>query len=147
MKAKPIILNKDQQTEVLNALGVTVTVLADKSCTGAGETTLQSGTEGTGPPPHRHAWDESFYILSGSVRIHCDGEDTICKAGSFVHIPAGIVHAFSFGKEGGSMLEFTGRDSRAIELFTDLDQTFSQTAPDLNKAVEVLANNGVQVAI
>ena len=145
MNIKPILLSKDDQTQVLNALGVSVTVLASKKTTQAGEVTLQQGAEGAGPPPHKHDWDESFYILSGSVDIQCEDVKRRCEAGTFVHVPAGTVHGFRFGEAGGSMLEFTSRGSCAVDLFTDLDQSFTDGPPDLEQAVRVLKNNGVEV--
>ena len=49
----------------------------------------------SGPDPHFHRTiSESFFVLSGTVRIY-DGTrwlDTV--AGDFVHVPAGGVHAF-----------------------------------------------------
>jgi mannose-6-phosphate isomerase-like protein (cupin superfamily) len=48
-----------------------------------------------GPEKHFHrAITESFYILSGTVRIY-DGSQWIdAKQGDFVHVPEGGIHAF-----------------------------------------------------
>jgi len=49
----------------------------------------------TGPGPHFHRTiSESFYILSGSVRIY-DGRRWIdTSAGDFIHVPEGGLHGF-----------------------------------------------------
>lgn len=49
----------------------------------------------SGPDPHFHrSISESFYILSGSIRIY-DGSRWIdTEPGDFVHVPEGGVHAF-----------------------------------------------------
>ncbi|HEX5940445.1 MAG TPA: cupin domain-containing protein [Dehalococcoidia bacterium] len=48
-----------------------------------------------GPGPHFHrSISESFYILSGTVRIF-DGKDWIdAEPGDFVHVPVGGIHGF-----------------------------------------------------
>ena len=63
----------------------------------------------TGPDPHFHrTMSESFFILSGTVRIH-DGRgwrDT--GPGDFVHVPPGGVHGFrnESGAEASMLLLF-----------------------------------------
>ena len=39
-------------------------MLASGAQTGGYEIFLQVGPEGSGPPPHNHPWDESFYVTS-----------------------------------------------------------------------------------
>lgn len=49
----------------------------------------------SGPDPHFHrTMSESFYVLSGEVRIY-DGRNWVpCTTGDFVHVPRGGVHGF-----------------------------------------------------
>lgn len=50
---------------------------------------------GAGPPPNHHAGEtEAFYVLEGQVGFMIQGEDRLAKAGDFVSIPDGAVHAF-----------------------------------------------------
>lgn len=53
------------------------------------------GPEPSGPGPHFHrTMAESFFILSGTVRIY-DGTRWIdTERGDFVHVPAGGIHGF-----------------------------------------------------
>jgi mannose-6-phosphate isomerase-like protein (cupin superfamily) len=53
------------------------------------------GPHPSGPGPHFHrSISESFFILSGTVRIF-NGADWIeCGPGDFVHVPEGGIHAF-----------------------------------------------------
>ena len=55
----------------------------------------EMGPEPTGPGPHFHrTMQESFYVLSGVVRIF-DGTSWVdCTAGDFVHVPEGGIHGF-----------------------------------------------------
>jgi quercetin dioxygenase-like cupin family protein len=51
-----------------------------------------------GPPPHfhRHA-DETFYVLEGTFDFSLAGRPFSAGAGSFVHLPKGVVHTHSAG--------------------------------------------------
>jgi mannose-6-phosphate isomerase-like protein (cupin superfamily) len=51
-----------------------------------------------GPPMHiHHNAAEAFYVLDGAYRIFLDDRETLCPAGSFVYIPAGVNHGFRVG--------------------------------------------------
>lgn len=51
-----------------------------------------------GPPMHIHRdAAEAFYVLEGEYLIVIDDVETTCPAGSFVYIPAGVVHGFRVG--------------------------------------------------
>lgn len=47
-----------------------------------------------------HEADETFYVLSGSYRMHIDGQDHHCPAGSLVFIPKGTPHGFITLEQG-----------------------------------------------
>jgi mannose-6-phosphate isomerase-like protein (cupin superfamily) len=55
----------------------------------------EMGPEISGPAPHFHrTMTESFYVLSGSIRIF-DGQRWIdTSPGDFVHVPEGGIHGF-----------------------------------------------------
>ena len=53
------------------------------------------GPEPSGPGPHFHRTiTESFYILSGSVRIYDGARWIETQPGDFVHVPIGGIHGF-----------------------------------------------------
>jgi mannose-6-phosphate isomerase-like protein (cupin superfamily) len=43
-------------------------------------------------PDHYHRYDEVVYVLEGEGRVHIDGEIAPLRAGTCVHLPAGLVH-------------------------------------------------------
>ena len=51
---------------------------------------------GGGADPHFHrTFSESFYVISGTVRLY-DGKDWVeATAGDFLYVPRGGIHAFS----------------------------------------------------
>ena len=146
MAIRAFALTPNDYAPALNVLGTKVTVLASSAVTGAGEVTLQSGDEGTGPPLHRHNWDESFFVLEGEVEFLYDGASIHCGPGTLVHLPAGTEHGFRYGPMGGKMLEFTGRGSKAARMFTAMNDAIPPGSRDIPKAIDILAQNGVTVA-
>lgn len=147
MSSKPFIVKANARRPALNVIGTHVTVLALETEIQDQQITVQSGDEGTGPPPHSHNWDESFYVTKGQINFASGGETAICTAGTLVHVPAGTVHAFSYGPGGGEMLEITGKRSNAVPMFTALDREIPPGPPDVAKVIQVLGENGVKVHI
>ena len=67
MAVRPFIIAPDDYAEELNIVGEYVTVLASGEETEGYEIFLQRGPEGSGPPPHSHPWDESFYVVKVGI--------------------------------------------------------------------------------
>lgn len=69
----------------------------------------EMGSSPSGPDPHFHkSISESFYILTGTVRIY-DGTRWIdTHPGDFVHVPEGGIHAFrnESGEPASMLLHF-----------------------------------------
>ena len=139
------VLPPDRRAPALNVLGTQVTVLASNAATKSFGITLQQGDEGTGPPPHCHDWDESFYVLRGEIEFVCDANAHICAPGTLVYVPRGTVHGFRYGTGGGQMLEITGQDALAAQMFTAINNEIPAGPPDIGKVLEVLNRNGVTV--
>ncbi|MBX9623734.1 MAG: cupin domain-containing protein [Gemmataceae bacterium] len=61
---------------------------------------------GAGAPPHTHPkYDESFAVLAGTYDVTTDGKKATAGPGDFVHIPGGVLHAFTnTSKEVGRIL-------------------------------------------
>jgi mannose-6-phosphate isomerase-like protein (cupin superfamily) len=92
--------------------GNTVHYLATGASTGGlfGLYRWEMGPGRSGPDPHFHrSISESFYILSGTVKIF-DGTRWIdTEPGDFVHVPIGGVHAFrnESGAPASMLLHFS----------------------------------------
>jgi quercetin dioxygenase-like cupin family protein len=146
MNAKHFVLPPDRRAAALNVVGTQVTVLASNEATQSFGITFQQGDEGTGPPPHSHDWDEAFYVLKGEIEFFCDGQSFRCLPGTLVHVPRGNVHGFSYAAGGGQMLEITGKDALAAQMFTAVDREIAAGPPDIPRLLDVLQRNGVNVA-
>jgi len=136
----PFIVTPGQALRPLNVVGEKITILASSEQTGGYEIFLQVGPEGSGPPPHSHPWDESFYVIKGEISLGVDQTEMIVAPGTLAHIPAGTTHWFRFGKGGCEMVSMTSREG-ASRLFADLDREISPENPDLGKLIEIARRN------
>ena len=76
---------------------------------GAFDLLISKVRRGTEPPPHLHTReDEVFYILSGEMNFHVDGEVFTVTSGECMFLPRGVPHAFLL----------TSEDVHAITLLT-----------------------------
>jgi quercetin dioxygenase-like cupin family protein len=66
------------------------------------------GEDESGPEPHFHrSITESFYVLSGEVRLY-DGRSWVRgRAGDFLHVPEGGLHGFRGGGRSSMLLMFS----------------------------------------
>ncbi|HSE22912.1 MAG TPA: cupin domain-containing protein [Pyrinomonadaceae bacterium] len=146
MAVKPFVVTPEKYAPTLNIVGEHVTVLASGEATESYEVFLQRGPEGSGPPPHSHPWDESFFVFKGQIDFGIGSESMTALPGTLVHLPAGTVHWFRFGAGGGEMLSLTSRLG-ASEMFTDIAREVAPVNPDLAQLTEVGARHGLKVAM
>jgi quercetin dioxygenase-like cupin family protein len=145
MSAKPFVVTPKDYAPALNIVGEHVTGHASGAATEGYEVFFQRGPEGSGPPPHSHPWDESFFVTKGQIDFGIGAESTTASPGTLVHLPAGTVHWFRFAEGGGEMLSMTSRLG-ASEMFADLAREVAPVNPDLGKLAEVGARHGLKVA-
>ena len=100
------------EPEMVYQSGTKVHYLASGESTGGlfGLYRWEFGAGVSGPDPHFHrSIAESFYILSGTVRIY-DGRQWLdTEPGDWVHVPAGGVHGFKneSGAPASMLLHFS----------------------------------------
>jgi mannose-6-phosphate isomerase-like protein (cupin superfamily) len=86
--------------------GVTLKLGADDTAGAASiyESLRPAGDLG-GPPLHRHAFDEAFYVLEGEYVFNVQDRTIAASVGSFLYVPAGTTHAIRHAGDGtGRML-------------------------------------------
>src|SRR5262249_5482977 len=136
MPVRPFIVTPEDYAPALDIVGEHVTVLASGEATEGYEIFLQRGPEGSGPPPHSHPWDESFYVVKDLIDSGTGAESATASPGTLVHLPAGTVHWFRFGRGGGEMVSITSRLG-ASRMFIDLAREVAPVNPDVGKLAEV----------
>ena len=145
MSVRPFIIEPENYPPTLDIVGEHVTVLASGESTQGYEIFFQRGPEGSGPPPHSHPWDESFFVTKGEIDFGIGPESTTATPGTLVHLPAGTIHGFRFGTGGGEMLSMTSRPG-ASKLFADMAREIDPVNADLQKLAEVGGRHGLKLA-
>ncbi len=143
---EPFLVSPHLAPQPFKVVGEEITVLASGAQTRSYEIFRQAGPEGSGPPPHSHPWDESFYVLEGDITFGIDSEEATARPGTLVHLPAGTTHWFRFGPGGGVMISMTSREGASL-MFADFDRELSPDSPDLSKLVELGQPYGLKVAV
>ncbi len=115
MTATSLIVHAESYSQSLNVVGEHITVLTPGKGTSHYEIFLQEGSEGNGPIPHTHPWDESFVVIRGEVDFTLEEcPAAVAGVGSLVHIPAGTKHWFRFRRGGGSMISITSGRAASV---------------------------------
>ena len=146
MPAQAFFTNAHEQGRPLNVVGEHITVLASGETTGSYEVFIQEGPAGSGPIPHTHPWDESFFVIRGVVDFSVNGSDLRpARTGDLVHVPAGTPHWFRWSQGGGAMLSMTSRLG-ASRLFADIDREIAPDKPDVETLIAIALRNGLTLA-
>jgi hypothetical protein len=82
--------------------------------------------------------------LRGNIEFGFGPEVSVAVPGSLVHVPAGTVHWFRFGKGGGEMISMTSR-AGASAFFADVDREIPPGPPDFTKLAGIATRHGLQV--
>ena len=147
MSIKAFAVFPESRSRSLNVVGEQITILASKGATHGYEVFFQEGPDGSGPPPHSHPWDETFYVIRGDLEFGMDEKAMSARPGTLVHLPGGTVHWFRFGKGGGQMISMAGEGSKASTLFTDIDAEIPAGPPDIERLQNIAKRIGVRVFV
>ena len=116
-----------------------------------------STTPGFGPPLHRHAYRELFYVLEGSYEFMLEREgqlETIAAgAGSTVSVPRNVAHTFKNATDGPARLLFVHQPAALEEFFEQFgvpvaavgDAPEDLEPPDFGAMAAALERNGVRI--
>ncbi len=90
--------------------------------------------KGVGAPPNKHPGEmETFYILEGELAFMVDGKEFVARAGDFLNVPDGAVHAFSGVAERSRVLitnaPGTMHDKFFTTVGTELPEGATEPAP------------------
>ena len=100
---------------------------------------------GFGPPLHIHRdAAEAFYVLEGEYIIFLDGREASCPAGSFIFIPAGIVHGFRVGGVASRKLNLY-TPAAMVGYFDELSSSIKGGDADPDRLDEIARRHGMEV--
>lgn len=114
-------------------------------------------TPGFGPPLHRHAYRELFYVLEGEYEFTIErdqGLETITgAAGTSIAIPPNVPHTFKNAGDGPARLLFVHQPAALEEFFEEFGAPVARAGelpddvepPDFAAMAAALERNGVSV--
>ena len=98
-----------------------------------------------GPPLHIHRdAAEAFYVLEGLYRIFIEDREYQCAAGSFVYIPAGIVHGFRVGPDASRKLNLY-LPASMVGYFDELSQALISGDADDAQLEKIAERHGMEI--
>jgi quercetin dioxygenase-like cupin family protein len=137
-----VVAPRDHQP--LRVAGEAISVLANAERTGSVELFLQEGPEGAGPPPHVHAWDESYYVLEGAIDVLTGDHMQTVGQGEFMFVPGGTPHMFRIKTARARFLSFNSGGG-ASAFFREIDKEVGDTL-DVGKMIQIANRHAVQLA-
>jgi quercetin dioxygenase-like cupin family protein len=94
-RALTIVDPDDPALSHLGIVGGTYTILVSGAETAGRYCLIEMQVPpGGGPGPHRHDFEEMFYLLDGEIEFTFRGEKAVAHAGATVNIPANAPHYF-----------------------------------------------------
>jgi quercetin dioxygenase-like cupin family protein len=131
---KQMVVVKDGAAEALQVMGVQVKFLCTGEKTSGGWSLMENTVpEGFGPPPHRHPWDEAYFILAGEIRFSLEGREQVFGAGDFVYAPANTLHGFSGASKSPARMIIFDTPAHAESFFREVHREVRQVPGDLAK--------------
>jgi quercetin dioxygenase-like cupin family protein len=130
----------------LSVLGMLLRFLCDAKDTNGAWSLMEEEIElGLGPPPHRHDWDEAYYVIDGAVDFEMDGKPVRVEGGDFAYVPRNTVHAFKGGSTSPAHVLIFSAPAHSSEFFEDLNREVRTLPEDLAKIQEISQRHGIEI--
>jgi len=141
----PATIVKAGERAPLSVLGMPLRFLCDSRETGGAWSLFEEEVPfGMGPPPHRHDWDEAYYILEGEIDFEIDGEPVKSRSGDFNYLPRNTVHAFKGASSSPARVLIFAAPAHASEFFEELNSDVRNLPDDLKKIPQIGLRHGIE---
>jgi mannose-6-phosphate isomerase-like protein (cupin superfamily) len=141
----PATTVKAGEREPLNILGMPLTMLCEARETGGAWSLFEEEVPlGMGPPPHRHDWDEAYYILDGEIDFEIDGKTVKSRAGDFNYLPRMTVHGFKGTSSSPARVLIFAAPAHGTEFFEELNREVRTVPDDLAKIPAIGQRHGIE---
>ncbi len=142
----PATIVRAGDREPLNVLGMPLRFLCDSRETGDRWSLFDEDIPlGMGPPPHRHDWDEAYYVLHGDIDFEIDGEPVRISGGDFARLPANTVHGFKGATPTGARVLIFAQPGHSSEFFEQLNDEVRNLPEDLKKLPDIASRHGIEM--
>lgn len=136
---------KAGEPQVLNVLGMPLWFLCDADDTGGAWSLMEEMIPtGLGPPPHRHDWDEAYYVIEGALDFEIDGKPVRIDAGGFTYLPRNTVHGFKGASESETRVLIFAVPAHSSAFFKDVNREVRKVPDDLSQVPEIGRRHGIE---
>ena len=140
----PVTIVKAGERAPLNILGMPMIMLCESRETGGAWSLFEEEVPiGMGPPPHRHDWDEAYYVLEGEVDFEVDGEPVKSRKGDFNYLPRNIVHGFKGASASPARVLIFAAPAHGTEFFQELNTEIRSLPEDGAKIPAIGERHGI----
>jgi mannose-6-phosphate isomerase-like protein (cupin superfamily) len=140
----PATIVKAGERAPLDIFGMPLTMLCESGETrGAWSLFEEEVPLGMGPPPHRHDWDEAYYILEGEVDFEVDGEVVSSAKGDFNYLPRNTVHGFKGASASPARVLIFAAPAHGSEFFHELNDQVRSLPEDGAKIPVIGERHGI----
>lgn len=141
----PAVIVRAGEREALNVLGMPLRMLCESRETGGAWSLFEEDVPlGMGPPPHRHDWDEAYYILAGEIEFTIDGELVTSSTGDFNYLPRNTVHGFKGASPSPARVLIFAAPAHGSEFFEEVSAQVKSVPDDLRKVPEIGRRHGIE---
>lgn len=136
---------KAGEGHLLNVLGMPLRFLCDSKDTGDAWSLMEEDIPlGLGPPPHRHDWDEAYYVIEGELDFEMDGKPVRAKRGDFVYLPRNTVHSFKGASPSPARVLIFAVPAHSSAFFEDVNREVRTVPGDLAKVPAIGKRHGIE---
>ena len=141
----PATIVKAGERAPLSVLGMPLRFLCEARETGGAWSLFEEEIPlGMGPPPHRHDWDEAYYILNGEIDFEIDGKLVKSSTGDFNYLPRNTVHGFKGASSAPAHVLIFAAPAHGSEFFHELNHAIRTVPDDLAKIPEIGGRHGIE---
>lgn len=136
---------KAGEGNTLNVLGMPLRFLCDaKDTAGAWSLMEEEIPLGHGPPPHRHDWDEAYYVIEGALDFEIDGKSVRVGVGEFAYLPRNTVHGFKGASPSCTRVLIFAVPAHSSAFFYDVNREVRVLPDDLAKVAAIGRRHGIE---
>ncbi|MBA2466244.1 MAG: cupin domain-containing protein [Sphingomonas sp.] len=136
---------RSDEGETLNVLGMPLRFLCEADDTAGAWSLMEEDIPiGHGPPPHRHDWDEGYYVISGALDFDMDGKPVRVESGDFAYLPRNTVHGFKGASETPARVLIFAAPAHSSAFFKDVNLEVKTVPDDLAKVPHIGRRHGIE---
>jgi quercetin dioxygenase-like cupin family protein len=144
--ARQLVMMQRGEGENLRVMGADVKFLCTADRTDSAWSLMEVALPpDAGPPPHRHPWDEAYYVIEGEVRFSLEGQERLVRGGDFIYAPGGTLHGFKGASQEPARVLIFDAPAHAESFFREVEREV-KAPQDMAKVPEIGQRHQIEFA-